>query len=123
MERQTMEQGTTYRLRINFEAKAQRTNVRWVTETYDDERLLLGLRLAHPQLPWKDIRGMFNDRVPSRRKRTLWAVTARGRAVCKARASPDGPLAYTTPTNYTITESRTIGGNVRYSSGLIHGLA
>lgn len=121
MERQTMEQGTTYRLPINFEA--QRTNVRWVTETYDDERLLLGLRLAHPHLPWKDIRGMFNDRVPSTRKRTLWAVMARGRALCKARAPPNGPSAYTTPLNYTITESRTIGGNVRYSSGLIHGLA
>lgn len=67
------------------ELKARRTNVPWVTGTYDDEKLLLALRSANPQQPLRDIQAAFNEKVPLERNRSLGAIGKRARALLKSK--------------------------------------
>lgn len=72
------------------EMKARRTNVPWVTDTYNDEKLLLAIRSANPHQQWKKIQAAFNKQVPLERERSLWAIGKRARAVLKAKHQAEG---------------------------------
>ena len=64
--------------------KAQRTNVPWVTHSYDDESILITLRSSYPRATWKQIREEFNRCVPECRRRTLEAIYSKAKTICSA---------------------------------------
>ena len=63
---------------------AKGTRTRWQTPDYDDEALLLNLRLAHRNLSWSEITILFNNHVPDNRKRTADAISNKGPLLIKA---------------------------------------
>ena len=48
----------------------------WCTSDYNDEELLLNLRINNPQLSWRRIYKIYNDAVPSR-PRTFEAIVTK----------------------------------------------
>lgn len=61
------------------------TRVRWQSPPhYDDEALLVELRLKHPKLSWAELTNIFNKHVPSERQRTPDAISNKGPLLMKA---------------------------------------
>ena len=60
------------------------TRTRWQTPEYDDEALLLDLRLKHRHLSWSELTVLFNNFVPEHRKRTADAISNKGPLLMKA---------------------------------------
>ncbi|KAL6714247.1 hypothetical protein ACLMJK_007670 [Lecanora helva] len=61
------------------------TRVRWQSPPdYDDEELLLEIRLNNPLKGWIEITHLFNMKVPPTRWRTVDAVTTKGNSLLRA---------------------------------------
>ena len=65
-------------------ATAKGTRKRWQGLGYDDENLLIRLRLNYPKLSWTQITELFNQHVPVERQRTADAITNKGPQLMKA---------------------------------------
>jgi len=62
------------------------SRLRWQSPPeYDDESLLLDIRLRNPRLGWTAITNLFNHlKVPPKRSRTVDAVTNKGNSLMRA---------------------------------------
>ena len=61
------------------------SRVRWASPPdYDDEELLIKIRLTNPQLGWAEITKLFNLEVPPKRWRTADAITTKGNTLMRA---------------------------------------
>ncbi|KAL2049563.1 hypothetical protein ABVK25_010142 [Lepraria finkii] len=65
---------------------AKRTNIPWKTNSYDDEAVLLNVRLTYPQAEWSAIADTFNKAVPVQRARSEASVACKGRSLLKVRS-------------------------------------
>lgn len=64
---------------------ARITRRRWQCPPYyDDEALLVRLRLTYPKLSWTEITNIFNKHVPPERHRTPDAISNKGPLLMKA---------------------------------------
>lgn len=59
------------------------SRVKWQTPNYDDETLLLNLRLAQRNILWAETAKLFNSQVPLERRRTVDAVTNKGQQLMR----------------------------------------
>ena len=61
------------------------TRTRWqCLPFYDDEALLVKLRLTYPKLSWPELTKLFNECVPPERYRTPDAISNKGPPLMKA---------------------------------------
>jgi len=67
------------------------SRVKWQTPNYDDETLLLNLRLAQRNILWAETAKLFNSQVPLERRRTVDAVTNKGQQLMRVYISRTAP--------------------------------